>query len=106
MNLKNEILSNIKRGNLGIIPLKGISMLPTLSNGDILYVHSQQDYSIGDIVVFSYPREGYLVHRIIGIEKGVILCKGDNSKRIEIIMKRQIVGKVIDHISGVKINEK
>lgn len=100
MNLKHEILLSIKRGNLGIIPLKGISMLPTLSEGDILYVYAQQEYSIGDIIVFSYPQEGYLVHRIIEIEKGAIMCKGDNSKRIEIIMKRQIVGKVIDHISG------
>lgn len=100
MNLKDEILSNIKRGNLGIIPLKGISMLPTLSDGDILYVYAQKNYSIGDIIVFSYPKEGYLVHRIIGMEKGAIMCKGDNSKRIEIIMQRQIVGKVVDHISG------
>lgn len=100
MNLKNEILLSIKRGNLGIIPLKGISMLPTFSEGDILYVYAQQEYSIGDIIVFSYPKEGYLVHRIIKIEKGAIMCRGDNSKRIEIIMKRQIVGKVIDYISG------
>lgn len=102
MNLKYEILSSIKHGNLGIILLKGISMLPTLSEGDILYVCAKENYSIGDIIVFSYPREGYLVHRIIKMEKGAIMCKGDNSKRIEIIMKRQIVGKVIDHISGAK----
>lgn len=102
MNLKNEIITNIKRGNLGIIPLKGISMLPTILDGDILYVYAQQDYYIGDIVVFSYPKEGYLVHRIIGIEKGAIMCKGDNSKRIETIMKRQIVGKVV----GTYYNEK
>ena len=99
MNLRQEILLSIKRGNLGIIPLKGTSMLPTLSDGDILYVYAQQDYFIGDIVVFLYPQEGYLVHRIIKMEKGAIMCKGDNSKRIEVIMKRQIVGKVIDHIS-------
>ena len=102
MNLKNEILANIKRGNLGLIPLKGTSMLPTLSDGDVLSVYAQHDYIVGDIIVFFYPGEGYLVHRIIGMEKGAVLCKGDNSKRIEVIMKRQIVGKVVDHVSERK----
>lgn len=102
MDLKTEILENIKRGNMGLIPLKGTSMLPTLSDGDVLYVYSQHDYLVGDIIVFFYPDEGYLVHRIVGIEKGALLCKGDNSKRIEVIMKRHIVGKVVDYVSGRK----
>ncbi len=55
MNLKDEILSNIKRGNLGLIPLKGTSMLPTLFDGDVLSVYAKRDYTVGDIIVFFYP---------------------------------------------------
>lgn len=95
VDVKKEILSNIKQGKEGIVLLKGVSMEPTLCDGALLYVQQQSDYAVGDIVVFSYPGEGHLVHRIIEINKGAILCKGDNSKRIEVIMKRQIVGKVV-----------
>lgn len=101
-----EVVSNIKQGKEGIILLKGVSMEPTLYDGTILFVCGQPDYYVGDIVVFSYPREGLLVHRIIEIDRGAILCKGDNSKRIEVIMKRQIIGKVVRHIAGGRIDGK
>jgi len=100
MEFREEILSNIRRGNIGVIPLKGISMLPTLPDGTVLFVCAQLDYYIGDIVVFYYPTEGYLVHRIVEIKEGAILCRGDNSKRVEVIMKRQIIGKVVNYITG------
>jgi len=100
IDVKKEILSNIKQGKEGIVLLKGVSMEPTLCAGALLYVQQQPDYAVGDIVVFSYPTEGYLVHRIIEINRGAILCKGDNSKRIEVVMKRQIIGKVVRFING------
>lgn len=95
VDIKKEMLSRIQQGKEGIILLKGISMEPALSDGTILYVQRQSDYFVGDIVVFSYPGEGYLVHRIIEIQKGAILCRGDNARRIEVIMQRQILGKVM-----------
>ena len=100
VDVKEEILSNIKQGKEGIVLLKGVSMEPTLCDGALLYVQQQSDYAVGDIVVFSYPGEGYLVHRIIEINRGAILCKGDNSKRIEVVMKRQIIGKVVRFFNG------
>lgn len=60
MNLKDEILSNIKRGNLGLIPLKGTSMLPTLFDGDVLSVYAKRDYTVGDIIVFFYRAKATL----------------------------------------------
>lgn len=103
--IKQEILQNIKLGHEGIIPLKGVSMEPTMHDGALLYVQSCSDYSVGDIVVFCYQGEGYLVHRIIEINKGAVLCKGDNSKRIEVILKRQIVGKVVRFVNGECVYE-
>ena len=92
---KNIILDNIMQGKTGIMLLRGTSMLPTISDGAILYVCSQQEYYVGDIIVFSYPKEGYIVHRIIEKEGKVLICKGDNTNRKEVIMSRQIIGKVI-----------
>ena len=100
VDVKEKILSNIKHDKEGIVLLKGVSMEPTLCDGALLYVQQQSDYAVGDIVVFSYPGEGYLVHRIIEINRGAILCKGDNSKRIEVVMKRQIIGKVVRFFNG------
>lgn len=100
VEVKEEIISNIKQGKEGIILLKGVSMEPTIQDGTLLYVSGKETYSVGDIVVFSYPGEGYLVHRIVENNRGAILCKGDNSKRIEVIMKRQIVGKVVHYVNG------
>lgn len=101
--IREEVLHNIAHGKEGIILLKGVSMEPVLFDGAILYVCCKANYDIGDIVVFFYPGEGYLVHRIIEINRGAILCKGDNSKRIEVIRKRQIIGKVVRHIQGESI---
>lgn len=100
VDVKEKILSNIKQDKEGIVLLKGVSMEPTLCDGALLYVQQQSDYAVGDIVVFSHPGEGYLVHRIIEINRGAILCKGDNSKRIEVVMKRQIIGKVVRFFNG------
>ncbi len=105
MDMQNEkmmqkILHQIEQGNEGIMILKGISMEPTLHDGAILYVKKFSDYNIGDIIVFSYLNEGYIVHRIIDIDRGVILCKGDNAKRVEMIMQRQVIGKVLHFVDG------
>lgn len=34
------------------------------------------------------------------MDRGAILCKGDNSKRIEVIRKRQIIGKIVQYVNG------
>lgn len=98
--MMQKILHQIEQGNEGIMILKGISMEPTLHDGAILYVKKLCNYNIGDIIVFSYLNEGYLVHRIISMDRGVILCKGDNSKRVEIIIERQVIGKVLHFLNG------
>lgn len=100
IDVREKMLFNIVQGKEGIVLLKGVSMEPVLLDGAILYVRGQNDYYIGDIVVFSYPGEGYLVHRIINMDRGAILCKGDNSKRIEVIRKSQIIGKVVQYVNG------
>lgn len=52
------------------------SMEPTLSTGDLLFVRRQEEYSVGDIVV--YQSQGILVvHRIIAAYGQTLITQGD-----------------------------
>ena len=75
------------------ISVNGISMLPTLNQGDIVCTSAQEVYSVGDIVVFFFHKF-VLIHRIIDINQGKILCKGDNAFAAEEIDNKKIIGKV------------
>jgi signal peptidase I len=58
--------------------VNGISMLPTLRTGDILYIdHLDHDYKIGDIIVFRKNDE-YLVKRIVHISGYYITQAADD----------------------------
>ena len=78
--------------------LQGYSMLPTLTNGSLLWVQAQDNYQVGDIIVFHYLDKGFVVHRIINIRESIIVCKGDNSNRREVILLRQVLGKVVSYL--------
>ena len=65
------------------IHVSGISMNPTLFEGDIVTVRSFEDYELGDIIVFSYKHHELLVHRLLKKENNRYFCKGDNSLRLE-----------------------
>ncbi len=77
------------------IIVKGASMNPRLKDGDLVRLRPLCDYHPGDIVVFSYKDEGYLVHRVISVQKNRLLCKGDNSFRLEFVSRNNVIGKVI-----------
>lgn len=85
------------------IIVRGKSMLPTLSEGDCVIIEKREAYEVGDIIVFEYPQEKIkrlLIHRIIDINNGVYLCKGDNASRIEYVILRKIYGKVVKVFEG------
>ena len=77
------------------ISVEGVSMRPLIKEGDIISIMSQSEYGLGDVVLFSYKTDGFLLHRILKIEDGRYFCKGDNSFRLEDICKDEIVGKAI-----------
>jgi signal peptidase len=58
-------------GPAAYVVVSGVSMEPTLANGDLVVVHRQGRYRVGDTVVYRVP-EGetgagsLIVHRIIG----------------------------------------
>lgn len=76
------------------ITITGVSMNPTLYDGDEVTVQKSNQYEIGDILVFSYKNEGILIHRLLK-QNERYFCKGDNAFRLEDIEYSQIIGKAV-----------
>lgn len=84
------------------ITVTGISMNPTLYEGDRILVQVCNTYAPGDLLVYSYKNEGLLVHRLLHIGQTLagqtdtrFYCKGDNAFRLEDLSQSEIIGKVI-----------
>lgn len=75
------------------ITVSGISMFPTLVDGDLITIIPYPEYFPGDILVYTYRNEGLLVHRLLQ-KKNLYYCKGDNAFRTEHIPQNRILGKV------------
>ncbi len=86
-----------------VVAVESNSMVPTFQKGDILILHGvpAENLAVGDIIVFSPPRQGTpVVHRIVRLNSdGTFQTRGDANpgqlgfeKRI---YPEQIQGKVI-----------
>ena len=82
------------------VEVHGISMNPTLYEGDRVLVQRMPAYDPGDILVYDYGDEGLLIHRFLHLEHGLYHCRGDNTVRIERISPKRIMGKVISFEDG------
>lgn len=83
------------RGQAIEITVTGASMNPTFCEGDKITARREENYNVGDILVFLYKHEALLVHRLLKISDGRYFCKGDNAFRLEDVTIDRIVGKVI-----------
>ena len=82
------------RGKSMPLTICGNSMSPLLNSGDQIAVKPQKAYQVGDVVAFFYDHV-LLVHRIVQMQNDSIVCKGDNSFRLEHIAIEDIVGKAV-----------
>lgn len=74
----------------------GRSMFPSISRGYTFIVLSVQDeYSVGDVVLFERNNKSYIHHRIVEKrDDGLYVTKGDNNRYCdEPIKKEQIVAR-------------
>ena len=70
------------------------SMEPELSANDVIFVKKADDYSVGDVVVYS-TGGSLTVHRIIFIEGDEVITKGDaNDAEDKPINRSTIIGRV------------
>lgn len=74
------------------------SMEPTIAIDELIIVRAQEDYTVGDIVVYQTGRTP-IVHRIVSIDGEDVITRGDaNNTNDDPIAFSRIKGKVILHI--------
>lgn len=77
------------------------SMEPELSVDDLIFVKAQDGYEVGDVVVFQ-SGSSVVVHRIIEMQDGTVITKGDANNTDDGEMPlSQIKGKVVGHIKSM-----
>lgn len=85
----------------GMAVIRSGSMEDTLSIDDLVLVHRQKEYEVGDIVV--YQSDGDLViHRVIEMEGDKLITQGDANLVPDAPVRFSAVkGKMIGHIPGI-----
>jgi len=103
-SLPNEVLLELisavlEKGRAFRFQAKGASMMPFIKDGDVITLESIQGKKIwlGDVVaVTSSMPEKLRVHRVVKINKGGYIIKGDNVSLIDgTFEKEKILGRVI-----------
>ena len=81
----------------------GFSLKNGFDMGDIIILHGEKDYHVGDIIVFdSKVQATPIIHRIIRIDNGIYSTKGDHNN-VQLpyekeIQKYQIIGKAVGKV--------
>lgn len=82
----------------------GDSMYPTFSEQEVIYYitpKSSEDIKVGDIIIYEHPeiQRRMVVHRVIAINDGLYLVKGDNMILPDksLLRFKDIKGKVIEN---------
>lgn len=77
------------------------SMEDTLSIDDLVLIHRQKEYEVGDIVVYQSDAE-LIIHRIVKMDKDELVTQGDaNHVPDAPIRFSDVKGKMIGHIPGI-----
>lgn len=92
--LTKILFSSLHAGREMNVTVSGVSMNPTMFEGDRVTVRRIESYTVGDVLVFRYKGE-LLIHRLLKVENGRFFCKGDNALRIEDLPPEDVAGKVI-----------
>jgi len=69
--------ATLRRDGIAWRRIAGTSMLPTLRPGDVVMLKHCDTVEPGEVVAFSLGRR-VLVHRVLRVRKGRIVCRGDN----------------------------
>src|SRR5688572_18741392 len=84
-------------GQATYVMISGNSMEPNFHLGDLAIVHQESKYQIGDVVTYRNAELGQnVIHRIIDVEPGRFILKGDNNSWIDSYhpVEDEIVGKL------------
>lgn len=70
-------------GQAAYVLVTGNSMEPFLDKGDMVVVRATNDIAVGDVVTYQYPDLGHVIHRVVDIQQGAYILKGDNNEWVD-----------------------
>jgi len=70
-------------GQVKYVIISGSSMLPLMTNGDLVIVRPVPYYQTGDVVAYDYPEIGTVIHRIVECHGERFMLQGDNNGWID-----------------------
>ena len=70
-------------GSASYVMVAGASIEPLLHTGDLVVARQQAGYDPGEIVTYTHPRLGPVIHRVIGVEGDRYVLKGDSNPWID-----------------------
>jgi len=82
------------------------SMEPEISVNDLVVVHKQKDYAVGDIITYkSESGHSVITHRIVDITPEGYITKGDanNAADFSPVEKSDVIGRVVKAVPNVGI---
>lgn len=87
-------------GRSAYVIVTGNSMEPNLYREDLVVLRETHDYQIGDVVAYSHPYLGPVIHRIIGLEGNQYVLQGDNNDWIDSYqpVEADIIGEMWIHL--------
>ena len=91
-------------GQASYVMVNGISMEPGYHTGDLVIVRKTRTYQVGDVVTYRDAELGaFVIHRIISIEQGQFVIKGDNNSWLDVYhpTQEEIIGKQWIHVPKV-----
>lgn len=101
MNIDNSIFfalaeEQLAGGQRVKMSLRGISMLPTLREEDVLMLEPLAgEPQVGDVLLFRYGG-GHIVHRLVKREDDTYFMQGDNCYGTEMVGRKDIVARVVE----------
>jgi signal peptidase I len=88
-------------GQVSYVIVNGNSMEPGFHLGDLTIMRKATRYQVGDVVTYrDAEMQAYVIHRIIGVEQGHFVLKGDNNSWIDSYnpTEEEILGKLWLHL--------
>ena len=93
-------------GPASFLTISGTSMEPNFHLGDLVIVHKESDYKIGDVVAYrNLDLDNNVFHRIIGQENDRFIMKGDNNSWVDSYhpLPIDVIGKLWLYVPGAGI---
>lgn len=91
-----QVVKLLEEGHTATLPLRGRSMRPFLEDGrDKALLKIVSHYKVGDAVLAEISKGHFVLHRIIAIDKDLVVLRGDGNLSNEYCRVENICAKAI-----------